>query len=175
MVRATHLTPEHIVRAIKAGDSYASSGVTLADVKYDPAAKTLAIAIEPDGDATYTTQFIGTLRGYDDTNSPALDKEGKPLVDKNGKPLRASRKYSGEVGQVLATAEGLSAKYTLTGQGAVRAGDCDEQQGSGRSVVQGSEAASLDTAGGLGVGARERGGDVAAVERVIVAAKLLQA
>jgi hypothetical protein len=116
MVRATHLTPEHIVRAIKAGDSYASSGVTLADLKYDPAAQTLAIAIEPDGDATYTTQFIGTLRGYDDTNSPALDKDGQPLVDKNGKPLRASRKYSGEVGQLLATVEGLSAKYTLTGK-----------------------------------------------------------
>ena len=48
MVRATHLTPEHIIRAIKAGDSYASSGVTLSDVEYDPQAKTLELTIQPD-------------------------------------------------------------------------------------------------------------------------------
>jgi hypothetical protein len=116
MVRATHLTPEHIIRAIKAGDSYASSGVTLADVKYDAAAKTLELQIQADGDATFTTEFIGTLRGYDETNSPALAADGKPPTDKNGKPLRTSRKYSGEVGQVLAKAEGLNPKYKLTGK-----------------------------------------------------------
>ncbi|MCI0361778.1 MAG: hypothetical protein L0211_25105 [Planctomycetaceae bacterium] len=116
MVRATHLTPEHIIRAIKAGDSYATSGVTLAEVKYDPAARTLELAIEPDGDATFTVEFIGTLRGYDETNSPALDADGKPATDRSGKPLRTSRKYSGEVGQVLAKSQGLAAKYTLTGK-----------------------------------------------------------
>ncbi len=116
MVRATHLTPEHIIRAIKAGDSYASSGVTLADVKYDAAAKTLELAVQPDGDATFTTQFIGTLRGFDAASTPTLDKEGKSPVDKAGKPLRVGRKYSTDVGQVLATVEGLSPKFTLTGK-----------------------------------------------------------
>jgi predicted metal-dependent phosphoesterase TrpH len=116
MVRATHLTPEHIIRAIKAGDSYASSGVTLSDVRYDSQSKTLELSIQPDGDATFTTQFVGTLRGFDDATQPTLDKEGKPPVDKAGKPLRVSRKYSKDVGQVLATAEGLTAKYTLTGK-----------------------------------------------------------
>jgi hypothetical protein len=116
MVRATHLTPEHIIRAIKAGDSYASSGVTLADVRFDRESKTLEVSIQPDEGATYTTQFIGTLRGFDETSEPVLDKDGNPPVDKAGKPLRVSRKYSGDIGQVLATAEGLSAKYTLTGK-----------------------------------------------------------
>jgi hypothetical protein len=116
MVRATHLSPEHIIRAIKAGDSYATSGITLADVRFDPAAKTLKLSIQPDGDATFTTQFIGTLRGFDETTSPTLDGEGKPPVDQAGKPLRVSRRYSGEVGQVLTTVEGLSAEYTLTGK-----------------------------------------------------------
>jgi hypothetical protein len=116
MVRATHLTPEHIIRAIKAGDSYATSGVTLAELKYDPTAKTLELAIEPDGDATYTIEFIGTLRGYDETSSPVLAADGKPPTDKNGKPLRASRRYSGEVGQVLAKSQGATARYTLTGK-----------------------------------------------------------
>jgi hypothetical protein len=116
MVRATHLTPEHIIRAIKAGDSYASSGVTLTQVSYDPQTRSLELAIQPDGDATYKTQFIGTLRGFDDKSEPTVGSDGKPPVDKAGKPLRVSRKYSGEVGQVLATADGLSARYTLTGK-----------------------------------------------------------
>ncbi len=116
MVRATHLTPEHIIRAIKAGDSYATSGVTLADVRFDAGTKTLELAIEPHEGATYTTQFIGTLRGFDDASQPTLDKDGKPPVDKAGKPLRVSRKYSGEIGQVLATRQGSSAEYTLTGK-----------------------------------------------------------
>jgi hypothetical protein len=116
MVRATHLTPEHIIRAIKSGDSYASSGVTLVDVNYNAADKTLELAIEPDGDAIFTTQFVGTLRGYDAVSSPTLDKDGKPPVDKAGKPLRVGRKYSADVGQVLATVEGLTPKYKLTGK-----------------------------------------------------------
>jgi hypothetical protein len=114
MVRATHLTPEHIIRAIKSGDSYATSGVVLSEVKYDAKAKTLELAIQPDGDATYQTQFIGTLRGYDDQSEPVLAADGKPPTDKSGKPLRVSRKYSGEVGRVLGTVQGLSAKYQLT-------------------------------------------------------------
>ncbi|HEX5104591.1 MAG TPA: hypothetical protein VFV87_12310 [Pirellulaceae bacterium] len=116
MARSTHLTPEYLIRAIKAGDFYASSGVTLSDVRYDAAAKTLEISIEPDGDAAYQTQFIGTLRGFDDSSEPTLDDDGQPLKDKSGKPLRASRKYSDEIGQVLATHTGLSPRYTLSGK-----------------------------------------------------------
>ena len=65
MVRATHLTPEHIVRAVKGGDCYASSGVTLSDVRYDADHKTLEVDIEPDGEATFKTEFIGSLLGVD--------------------------------------------------------------------------------------------------------------
>jgi hypothetical protein len=115
MVRATHLTPEYIIKAIKAGDSYASSGVTLSDVRYDREQKTLALTIQPAGDATYVTQFIGTLRAANTTSQPALAEGGKPPVDKAGKPLRVSRKYSDQIGQVLATVSGLSATYKLTG------------------------------------------------------------
>jgi hypothetical protein len=116
MVRATHLTPEYILKAIKAGDSYASSGVTLADVQYDRSTKRLWLEIEPAGDATYVTQFIGTLQAADTSSEPTVDKDGKPPVDSAGKPLRVSRKYSNEVGQVLSTVEGLRAEYKLTGE-----------------------------------------------------------
>lgn len=74
MVRSTHLTPEYIVRAIQAGDFYASSGVSLVDVRYqaglDSSTKMLTVEIEPEAGATYTTQFIGTLKGVDTTGEP---------------------------------------------------------------------------------------------------------
>lgn len=116
MVRATHLTPEYIIRAIKAGDSYASSGVTLKDVRYSAGDRVLEIEIQPDGDAEFTTQFIGTLRGYDATEQETVGTDGKPPADKGGKALRVSKTYSKDVGQVLATVKGTSARYELTGK-----------------------------------------------------------
>lgn len=108
MVRSTHLTPEKILRAIKAGDYYASSGVVLADVRYDAGKKTLELAIEPDADAIYTTHFVGTLHGADTTGA-----EPQPPASKGG---RASRRYSDQIGQVLATAQGLRPRYQLSGR-----------------------------------------------------------
>jgi hypothetical protein len=116
MVRATHLTPEHIIRAIKAGESYASSGVTLREIRYDPAKKTLELEIEPSGDATFQTLFVGTLRGFDDSSQPVLGEDGQPLKDKSGKPIRASRRYSDDIGRVLATVDGPNPRYELTGK-----------------------------------------------------------
>jgi hypothetical protein len=107
MVRAAKLEPDTIVRAIKMGDFYASSGVTLRDVRYDAGAGTLQLDIEPEDGAEYTTEFIGTRHGYDSKSEPRLDKDGKPL--------RTTRKYSTDVGQVLATVKGTSPSYKLTG------------------------------------------------------------
>lgn len=106
MVRATHLTPEYIVKAIKAGDCYASSGVTLKEVRYDAATKTLELEIEPDGDATYEIEFVGSLKGVSTAGEPV-----NPPMPKG----RYSHKYSDKIGEVLATAEGLKASYTLKG------------------------------------------------------------
>lgn len=107
MVRARHLTPESIIHAIVAGDFYASSGVTLRDVRYSSKDRTLSLEIEPESSARYTTWFIGTKKGYDSTRKPVLDGEDKPLP--------VTQRYSGDVGRVLATAEGTTPRYTLTG------------------------------------------------------------
>jgi len=115
MVRATHLTPEHIIQAIKAGDSYATSGVMLADVRYDRETKTLKIEVAPAEGQTFVTQFIGTLKAADTTSQPTLAADGAPPVDKKGKTLRVSRKYSDQIGQVLSTVTGLKAEHKLTG------------------------------------------------------------
>lgn len=108
VVRARFLTPESLITAIEAGDFYASSGVVLQDVRFDPRERTLTVAIAPQPDTTFQTQFIGTLEDYDRTR--------KPVTTPDGRPLPVTQRYSDEVGQVLATAQGAQAVYRLTGK-----------------------------------------------------------
>jgi hypothetical protein len=107
-VRASTLEPEALIQAMKAGDMYASSGVTLRDVRFDADKKMLQLQIEPEQGVQYTTQFIGTKIGYDAASEPRMGKDGKPI--------RTTRKYSADVGQVFATVEGISPAYQLAGQ-----------------------------------------------------------
>ncbi len=106
MVRSRHLTPESLIRAINAGESYSSSGVTLAEIAFKDDSLQLTIAGEEG--VTYTTQFIGTPVDY--------DASSEPRVSADGKPLSATRKYSSDVGKVLATVTGLEPSYQLTGR-----------------------------------------------------------
>jgi hypothetical protein len=108
MVRTRYLTPESIIRAMQAGNFYASTGVILKDVRFEHEEGTIEIEIEPDEDAIFTTHFIGTLVGYDPQSEERTDSEGKTI--------RSTRRYSPEVGQVLVTATGTSARYVLTGE-----------------------------------------------------------
>jgi hypothetical protein len=105
MVRATHLTPESIIQAMEAGDFYASSGVTLTEVTRQD--RTLALEIQAEPGVVYTTQFIGTRRGYD----PA----SQLIVAEPGSKTLPHRRYSKDVGAVLAEVKGPSASYTLKG------------------------------------------------------------
>jgi hypothetical protein len=107
MVRARHLTAESIVKAMEAGDFYASSGVTLDDVKRE--GRTLSVAIKAEPGVTYRTQFIGTRRGYDKTT------ELLPPLAKGPARTMPHRRYSKDVGAVLAEVAGASPGYTLRG------------------------------------------------------------
>ncbi len=89
MVGAEKLDSSSIVKAMRAGDFYASSGVYLDTISYDKATKTLSIKIRPDGDAVFTTQFIGTRNGYD-----------------------ASAKKTG-IGEVFATGKGNKVSFKI--------------------------------------------------------------
>jgi hypothetical protein len=108
MVRSRFLTPGSVIDGIRAGDFYASSGVTLKEVRFSPESKTLDLEIEPEGDARYTTRFIGTLKGYERTRRPVRDKDGRPLP--------VTQRYSDDVGRVLATVEGARATYRPIGE-----------------------------------------------------------
>jgi hypothetical protein len=108
MVRGKHLTAESLIDAIKRGDFYASSGVTLADVRWLADSSVLEVDVQPVPGESYTIQFIGTLEGYDATREPVKDDKGNPLP--------VTYRYSPEVGQVLATVHGVKARYQLTGK-----------------------------------------------------------
>lgn len=107
MVRARHLTPESLIRAMRQGDFYASTGVTLQAVRYDAEQGVLEIEIDPEGDQQYVTQFIGTLAD--------VELASRPVTDNAGQPVRATRRYSADVGRVLSEVEGLHAQYRLSG------------------------------------------------------------
>ncbi len=106
MVRAPHLSAEAIVRAIEAGDFYASTGVVLNDVRREDDRLVVSIRAEPG--VTYRTQFIATMRDTPLTSEPRLDGEGRSL--------EVTRVYSPEVGKVVQETEAHEAVYRLTGK-----------------------------------------------------------
>ena len=105
MVRSAKLTVQDLIAAMEAGDFYSSSGVTLKDVRREK--DRLAVEIEAEPGVTYTTEFIGTRKGF--------DQKSEPVTDANSVVQRVTRRYSKDVGAVLATVTGASASYTLKG------------------------------------------------------------
>jgi hypothetical protein len=105
MVRAEYLTPEYIIKAMEAGDFYASNGLTLKDVQFD--GKTLKVKIDAKLGISYTTRFVGTRKGFD-----TKTEENK---HKDGENDHVTQIYSDEIGVVLKEAKGSVASYTLTG------------------------------------------------------------
>ncbi len=96
MVRAPYLTPEHIVKALKAGQFYASTGVEVSDFGYNSETRELHIDIDADPGAMYTTTFIAIMK-------PA---EGEKLSD-------------ADIGKIVAEVEGLNPTYRCTGKEAL--------------------------------------------------------
>jgi hypothetical protein len=105
MVRAPRLTAESLIESLERGDFYASSGVTLRDIRREGTKLTVQIAAEPG--VTYRTQFIGTRRGFKTDN--------EPLRNAAGDMLRVTHRYSDDVGEILGQVEGPTATYELTG------------------------------------------------------------
>lgn len=93
MVKAQYLTPEHLIRALKSADFYASSGVVLDSIAFDRKAGTLVVSIPEVEGQQFTTDFIATLR-------PAVEGQLPPPAD---------------IGKTLATVQGQLAAYTMTG------------------------------------------------------------
>lgn len=105
MVLAEELSTESLIDALEAGRFYASSGVTLSRVESSLDGQ--SVEVQPVPGETYTIEFIGTRRNYD----PA----SHPVTDKNGEPVRATRRYSDDIGTVFKTVQGTRASYEFDG------------------------------------------------------------
>jgi hypothetical protein len=103
MVRANTLAPEAIIAAMESGDFYASTGVILADVQRSDSG--LALRIEGDPGVTYVTEFVGTRAGFNQETQAVPDLEGLPVT----------RRYSADIGAVLAEVTGQNPTYRFTG------------------------------------------------------------
>ncbi len=106
MVRARKLAPEALIEAMRKGDFYASSGVTLDDVKFEGGV--LKIRIHAETGVQYTTKIVGTARKHDAT--VRREPTGDP---KDPQPVRGI--YSDDIGKTFASLEGASVEYKLTG------------------------------------------------------------
>lgn len=88
-VGAERLDGDAIVEAMHAGRFYASSGVVLDQIRYDPVQRVLSIEISPVDGVEFSTEFIGTRIGYD----AAAENTG--------------------IGEIFATVSGNSASYRV--------------------------------------------------------------
>lgn len=84
-VWATELSEAALIGAMKAGDFYASSGVTLQVVSRGP--KRYLVDIEEEEGVTYTTRFIGVLEGSEEPVVLAETGEDPAAYDYTGEEL----------------------------------------------------------------------------------------
>lgn len=102
MVRAPRLDAESLIASMEAGDFYATSGVMLDEITSNETGMSLSIRGEQG--VSYLTEFIGTRRGYDRAIEEVLPGD-------NG----SRRRYSLDIGVVLAEVAGPSAAYRFQG------------------------------------------------------------
>ncbi len=106
MVHASKLDANELVKAMKAGDFYASSGVVLDDIAF--ADGTLRLRIHAEPGVTYKTVIRGTLEGFDATTREQKSPEGDP------NPTRLL--YTDDVGKTLATIDGTEVTWKPSGK-----------------------------------------------------------
>ena len=105
MVRSAALAPEALLAAMHAGDYYVSTGVTLDDVAFGAADRTLRVKVNAAPGVTYRIRFITTKRGFDQSvrtvESPA----------EKGRGARTLPVYSADLGKTAQLVEGAEASY----------------------------------------------------------------
>lgn len=106
MVQAEALNAEALIASMQRGDFYTSTGIVLDNIQRNETG--LTFDIEAEADVIYTTQFLGTRKGF--------DKESNVVLDNNGAPKPgASNTYSDDIGVVLAETTDVSPAYEFKG------------------------------------------------------------
>lgn len=70
MVRSRYLSPEHLFAAMRRGDFYSTTGVSLSEFSFDPNTRSLSLRMEGKPGESFVTRFVGSRRG--------VNLEGKP-------------------------------------------------------------------------------------------------
>jgi histidinol phosphatase-like PHP family hydrolase len=112
MVRSEYLSPNMITSAIKRGDFYNSTGVTLTELSMDE--KGLRLSIEPKPDTEYVIEFVGTLANAD--LQGVGERIEHPHRDNTEHNHKVVYRYSDDIGKVLKRVKGTSAQYKPTGK-----------------------------------------------------------
>jgi hypothetical protein len=103
MVLAPSLDAPALIGAMRGGRFYASSGVRLAAIRqWDDA---LRVEVDAEPGLSYRIEFIGTRRGFDPASAEVRSSTGEPVY--------ATRRYSDDIGAVLASVEGPAATYAF--------------------------------------------------------------
>jgi hypothetical protein len=105
MVKAKELSANALVAAMEKGDFYASTGVELKALQSSDGR--IALEIKAEAGIEYVVEFIGTRKGY--------DRKTVAVKAADGSEPRVTRKYSADVGVVLASVKGPKAAYVLKG------------------------------------------------------------
>jgi len=109
MVRAKELTTTALIEALNKGDFYASTGVTLDTLDFNPATKTLSIKVQPEPGVTYTIRFNGSPKDVNIVPQETVEE----VHLKNGIKKRDVRNYEKRLGHALQATEGTEASYML--------------------------------------------------------------
>jgi len=104
-VRATELSAKALVEAMERGDFYGSSGVGLEDIVVN--GDGLSFRIRAEEGIQYRTVFAGTRRGYGRSTEEVTAGESEDAA--------VLRRYSDEIGEILAEVEGLNPSYRFQG------------------------------------------------------------
>jgi len=123
MVLAPHLTREELFRAFYRGDFYASTGVELESVTFDPAARKLSVKVKPRPGETYVIRFIGSRKGVkpDPVKTYSVKPPDSWLKSQKGwrgnlwrgGKVRTVEVYEPGMGATFAETEGTEATYAM--------------------------------------------------------------
>lgn len=107
MVRSKELTTESLMKALVKGDFYSSTGVILEDMQFD--GESICVEIEPKKGVSYTTKYIGTIKGFDSKSTPRLNSDGDKIPN-------ATRVYSDQIGKIMKESENIKSCYDIVGE-----------------------------------------------------------
>ena len=110
VVRAEKLAANALFAAMKNGDFYSSTGVTLKDIHFDADSRTLSVDIQPEEGVKYSVRFVGTKKGFDTTTTETVESDDPA---REYQPARTGLIYSNGIGVTLKTEDGVSVSYKM--------------------------------------------------------------